>query len=171
MPTKWDGRRFDVVLRFNRTSPEAPWSFRSSIESRRACRGKKLVSREECVSERPKVSSRRQFRRAFDAKTLILMKVVLPAVKAGRGLIRVPEKRSLKCGTVREWHFRTKYRSLFYEDLSISVAKATPLTRWLGTGPLERGAGFFFISFLALANILFGFQLRSHCSRSSLSIE
>jgi hypothetical protein len=49
MPTKWDGRRFDVVLRFNRTSPEAPWSFRSSIESRRACRGKKLVSREECV--------------------------------------------------------------------------------------------------------------------------
>jgi hypothetical protein len=28
MPTKWDGRRFDVVLRFDRTSPEAPWSFR-----------------------------------------------------------------------------------------------------------------------------------------------
>jgi hypothetical protein len=28
MPTKWDGARFDVVLRFDRTSPEAPWSFR-----------------------------------------------------------------------------------------------------------------------------------------------
>jgi hypothetical protein len=28
MPTKWDGTRFDVVLRFDRTSPEAPWSFR-----------------------------------------------------------------------------------------------------------------------------------------------
>jgi hypothetical protein len=28
MPTKWDGRRFDVVLRFDRTSLEAPWSFR-----------------------------------------------------------------------------------------------------------------------------------------------
>ena len=27
MPTKWDGARFDVVLRFNRTTPEAPWSF------------------------------------------------------------------------------------------------------------------------------------------------
>jgi hypothetical protein len=27
MPTKWDGTRFDVVLRFDRTSPEAPWSF------------------------------------------------------------------------------------------------------------------------------------------------
>jgi hypothetical protein len=28
MPTKLDGTRFDVVLRFDRTSPEAPWSFR-----------------------------------------------------------------------------------------------------------------------------------------------
>jgi hypothetical protein len=28
MPTKWDGTRFDVVLSFDRTSPEAPWSFR-----------------------------------------------------------------------------------------------------------------------------------------------
>jgi hypothetical protein len=28
MPTKWDGARFDVVLRFDRTSPGAPWSFR-----------------------------------------------------------------------------------------------------------------------------------------------
>jgi hypothetical protein len=28
MPTKWDGARFDVVLRFDRTSPEDPWSFR-----------------------------------------------------------------------------------------------------------------------------------------------
>jgi hypothetical protein len=28
MPTKWDGTRFDVVLRFDRMSPEAPWSFR-----------------------------------------------------------------------------------------------------------------------------------------------
>jgi hypothetical protein len=28
MPTKWDGTRFDVVLRFDRTSPEATWSFR-----------------------------------------------------------------------------------------------------------------------------------------------
>ena len=27
MPAKWDGARFDVVLRFNRTTPEAPWSF------------------------------------------------------------------------------------------------------------------------------------------------
>jgi hypothetical protein len=27
MPTKWDGKRFDVVLRFDRTSPEAPWTF------------------------------------------------------------------------------------------------------------------------------------------------
>ena len=27
MPTKWDGTRFDVVLRFDRTSPEAPWTF------------------------------------------------------------------------------------------------------------------------------------------------
>lgn len=28
MPTKWDGTRFDVVLRFDRSAPEAPWSFR-----------------------------------------------------------------------------------------------------------------------------------------------
>ncbi|MBV9298288.1 MAG: histidine phosphatase family protein [Verrucomicrobia bacterium] len=28
MPTNWDGRRFDVVLRFDRNAPEAPWSFR-----------------------------------------------------------------------------------------------------------------------------------------------
>lgn len=28
MPTKWDGARFDVVLRFDRASPGAPWSFR-----------------------------------------------------------------------------------------------------------------------------------------------
>jgi hypothetical protein len=28
MPTKWDGTRFDIVLRFDRTSPDAPWSFR-----------------------------------------------------------------------------------------------------------------------------------------------
>jgi hypothetical protein len=28
LPSKWDGKRFDVVLRFDRTSPEAPWSFR-----------------------------------------------------------------------------------------------------------------------------------------------
>jgi hypothetical protein len=28
MPTKWDSTRFDVVLRFHRTSPEAPWFFR-----------------------------------------------------------------------------------------------------------------------------------------------
>ena len=28
MPVKWDGTRFDVVLRFDRTSPGAPWSFR-----------------------------------------------------------------------------------------------------------------------------------------------
>jgi hypothetical protein len=27
IPTKWDGNRFDVVLRFDRSSPEAPWSF------------------------------------------------------------------------------------------------------------------------------------------------
>jgi hypothetical protein len=27
MLTKWDGKRFDVVLRFERASPEAPWSF------------------------------------------------------------------------------------------------------------------------------------------------
>jgi hypothetical protein len=28
MPTKWDGARFDVVLRFDRTGPAAPWAFR-----------------------------------------------------------------------------------------------------------------------------------------------
>ena len=28
MPAKWDGDRFDVVLRFDRRSPSAPWSFR-----------------------------------------------------------------------------------------------------------------------------------------------
>jgi hypothetical protein len=28
MPTKWDGTRFDVVLRFDRNAPDAPWSFR-----------------------------------------------------------------------------------------------------------------------------------------------
>jgi len=28
MPTKWDGSRFDVVLRFDRASPGAAWSFR-----------------------------------------------------------------------------------------------------------------------------------------------
>jgi hypothetical protein len=28
MPTKWDGTRFDVVLRFDRPSPEVPWFFR-----------------------------------------------------------------------------------------------------------------------------------------------
>jgi hypothetical protein len=28
MPAKWDGARFDVVLRLDRTTPEAPWSFR-----------------------------------------------------------------------------------------------------------------------------------------------
>ena len=28
MPTKWDGTRFDVVLRFDRPSPDDPWSFR-----------------------------------------------------------------------------------------------------------------------------------------------
>jgi hypothetical protein len=28
MPTKWDGARFDVVLRFDRIFPAAPWSFR-----------------------------------------------------------------------------------------------------------------------------------------------
>ena len=27
-PTKWDSDRFDVVLRFDRTLPDAPWSFR-----------------------------------------------------------------------------------------------------------------------------------------------
>lgn len=28
IPTKWDSDRFDVVLRFNRAFPDAPWSFR-----------------------------------------------------------------------------------------------------------------------------------------------
>ena len=28
IPTKWDGARFDVVLRFDRALPAAPWSFR-----------------------------------------------------------------------------------------------------------------------------------------------
>ena len=28
MPSKWDGTRFDVVLRFDRGAPGAPWSFR-----------------------------------------------------------------------------------------------------------------------------------------------
>jgi len=28
MPKKWDGTRFDVVLRFDRTFPGVPWSFR-----------------------------------------------------------------------------------------------------------------------------------------------
>ena len=28
VPTKWDGDRFDVVLRFDRALPGAPWSFR-----------------------------------------------------------------------------------------------------------------------------------------------
>lgn len=28
VPTKWDGDRFDVVLRFDRAVPDAPWSFR-----------------------------------------------------------------------------------------------------------------------------------------------
>jgi hypothetical protein len=28
MPTKWDGTRFDVVLRFDRASPDSPWTFR-----------------------------------------------------------------------------------------------------------------------------------------------
>lgn len=28
MPKKWDGTRFDVVLRFDRGAPGAPWSFR-----------------------------------------------------------------------------------------------------------------------------------------------
>lgn len=27
LPAKWDGGRFDVVLRFDRTAPGAPWSF------------------------------------------------------------------------------------------------------------------------------------------------
>ena len=33
MPAKWDGARFDVVLRFDRTSAEAPWSFRQLCPS------------------------------------------------------------------------------------------------------------------------------------------
>jgi hypothetical protein len=28
LPTKWDGTRFDVVLRFDRESPQGSWSFR-----------------------------------------------------------------------------------------------------------------------------------------------
>jgi hypothetical protein len=28
MPTDWKGDRFDVVLRFDRSVPDAPWSFR-----------------------------------------------------------------------------------------------------------------------------------------------
>jgi hypothetical protein len=28
MPKKWDGARFDVVLRFDRSALGAPWSFR-----------------------------------------------------------------------------------------------------------------------------------------------
>jgi hypothetical protein len=28
VPTKWDSERFDVVLRFDRAMPDAPWSFR-----------------------------------------------------------------------------------------------------------------------------------------------
>ena len=28
VPTKWDGDRFDVALRFDRALPDAPWSFR-----------------------------------------------------------------------------------------------------------------------------------------------
>ena len=28
MPVKWDGARFDVVLRFDRSAPGAPWTFR-----------------------------------------------------------------------------------------------------------------------------------------------
>jgi len=28
VPTKWDGDRFDVVLRCDRALPDAPWSFR-----------------------------------------------------------------------------------------------------------------------------------------------
>jgi putative transposase len=34
MPTKWDGSRFDVVLRFDRTSSEAPWSTYDSTGQR-----------------------------------------------------------------------------------------------------------------------------------------
>jgi hypothetical protein len=28
MPGKWDGERYDLVMRFDRISPEGPWSFR-----------------------------------------------------------------------------------------------------------------------------------------------
>ena len=28
IPRKWDGNRYDVVLRFDRAAPGAPWSFR-----------------------------------------------------------------------------------------------------------------------------------------------
>ena len=28
MPTKWNGSRYDLVLRFDRTSPTVPWIFR-----------------------------------------------------------------------------------------------------------------------------------------------
>jgi len=28
LPKTWDGRRFDVVLRFDRAAPDAPWTFR-----------------------------------------------------------------------------------------------------------------------------------------------
>jgi hypothetical protein len=28
MPGAWDGERFDVVLRFDRSAPGAPWSYR-----------------------------------------------------------------------------------------------------------------------------------------------
>jgi hypothetical protein len=28
LPVKWDGARFDVVLRFDRSAADAPWSFR-----------------------------------------------------------------------------------------------------------------------------------------------
>jgi|ERR1700722_10303303 hypothetical protein len=31
MPTKWDGKRFDVVLRFDRSGPGALWSFRQLL--------------------------------------------------------------------------------------------------------------------------------------------
>ena len=31
LPTSWDGRRFDVVLRFDRAIPGAPWSFRQQF--------------------------------------------------------------------------------------------------------------------------------------------
>lgn len=31
LPTAWDGKRFDVVLRFDRANTEAPWSLRQSF--------------------------------------------------------------------------------------------------------------------------------------------